>query len=148
MIITLTQAYSEVRTVEVKAPTPQASSVQVVGTHRAEPISIIEHTPTVATTFQIMEPQGKSGFSLSLSLDLHIVSRVITVMEPVAFHVQEPVVVSHMVVETVDTEVEKPQTATVVEVEAVSPQSRKSSVAETVDGAAHPILSVDFTDRE
>ena len=69
---------------------------------------------------------------------VHTMVEVVSVIEPVVFHV-EP---QQSLVVQLETDSLSPSSGM------ASPLPRQSGSVETVDGASHPILSLDFTDRE
>ncbi len=105
----------------------------------------------VAVSFREIRAAAAEVFSVHVEpaevveMEAHTVETV-SIMEAVAFHV-EPIRHTSMVVETVEINTTVAQVASVM---STSPRalSRASGSVETVDGALHPILSLDFTDRE
>lgn len=119
------EVYSEVRTVNLSP-----NVVEEVHGHRAEHVQVHTTVSPRQQTAIVMEPQ---------------------VFEPVVFHVEEmqPVEVSVPQVFEINV-IPDASSATVATTGTTSTLSRNSAalVEDTVDGGMHPILSLDFTDRE
>jgi hypothetical protein len=128
-------------------PSPRGRNSQT--TAQSPDHAFVPSALPIAVSFREIRAAAAEVFSVHveplevMEVEAHTVETV-SIMEPVAFHV-EPVRHTSMVVESVEVQTSGPPSP-----QAPSPTrlSRASNSVETIDGASHPILSLDFTDRE
>ena len=137
------------------APSPRSRSSQNGPSPEHPFVGAAVSAVPVAVSFREIRAAAVEVFSVHVEpveiveVEAHTVETV-SIMEPVAFHV-EPVRVTSMVVETVEVQTTHAPVAMASPASpphGAAPLSRVSGSIETVDGASHPILSLDFTDRE